>query len=96
MTPDVNDLVNCGFLSAGAIAQWANVKRILRDKQVCGVVWQLSAIYIAWGFWGLYYWPSLHQWWSFAAEMILTIGSTVWGVLAVWYTLHPEAKYDSQ
>lgn len=65
------DAVN-GFFEFGmAMAILPSVFKLLREREVRGFHWFHVAFPTAWGFWNLYYYPSLDQWASF------------WGGLAV-------------
>lgn len=79
------DLVNGIFETLGAVAIWANVRRIVRDKMVRGIDWRVTLFFSAWGYWNLFYYPALNQWFSFAGGLALVAGNTVWVALAIKY-----------
>ena len=79
----VNDLLNAFFEFAGAITVWHNVRVLLRDRKVRGVSLASIAFFTSWGFWNLYYYPSLGQMWSTAAGVFLCAGNLTWIVLAL-------------
>jgi len=81
----MNDLINGSFELFGAYLTWANVYKLLKDKEVKGVYWMIWVFYSAWGMWNLYYYPSLDQWASFYAGIIMVIGNICWVVLAIKY-----------
>lgn len=72
------DLINGLFEAFGAFACWGNVIRLRRDRDVKGIVWQYTAVYWVWGLWNLFYYPWLHQWFSFYAGVVLVSGNGVW------------------
>ena len=80
---DVPDMVNGAFESVGSVFVWLNVRQILRDRDIRGVYWPVTAFFAVWGVWNLYYYPSLEQWASFWAGVALCAGNVVWVVLAV-------------
>ena len=82
LTPDA---VNGLFETLGAVAIWGNVRRILRDKQIKGIDWRVTLFFSAWGYWNLFYYPHLGQWFSFAGGLALVAGNTVWVALALKY-----------
>jgi hypothetical protein len=92
----INDVINGLFEVVGGVLCWLNVKKLLRDKQVKGVYWPVTAFFAAWGLWNMYYYPSLGQWMSFAGGVVLVSGNLVWVVLALRYrelrspTLYPS------
>lgn len=80
---DKFDLINGAFELTGGVVCWLNVLRLLRDRSVRGVDWRVSAFFFAWGIWNLAYYPTLHQWASFAGGVALVIANTTWVVLAL-------------
>ena len=79
----IPDLINGAFELTGGFVCWLNVRRLLRDREVQGVDWRVSAFFSSWGFWNLFYYPSLHQWASFFGGTALVIANTTWVVLAL-------------
>lgn len=75
MTPDT---INGLFEFTGSIACWYNVYKAFKDKQFRGVSWAPTAFFASWGFWNLYYYPSLHQTLSFLGGISLVIANTTW------------------
>jgi uncharacterized membrane protein YfcA len=79
------DVVNGIFEAAGGAFVALNVRRLLKDKTVAGVSLPTAGFFAAWGYWNIFYYPHLDQWWSFAGGLTVTIGNTVWIALAMWY-----------
>lgn len=79
----IPDLINGSFELTGGFVILLNVRRLLRDRRVEGVDWRVFAFMSAWGFWNLFYYPSLHQWASFAGGLLLAIVNTTWVILAL-------------
>ena len=79
----IPDLINGSFELTGGLLCWANVRRLLRDRKVQGVDWRVSAFFSAWGFWNLFYYPSLSQWASFVGGLAIVVANTAWVVLAL-------------
>jgi len=79
------DLVNGLFELGGAAFICLNVRQILIDKAVRGVHWLPTLFFTAWGFWNLYYYPSLDQWWSFAGGLAIVTVNAVWLALVAKY-----------
>ena len=82
---EYNDLVNGLFELCGAFLLWLNVKKLHADKKVMGVYWPVTAFFATWGVWNLHYYPSLDQWFSFAAGIVLVGANIVWVWLAIRY-----------
>lgn len=80
------DLVNALYEGIGGLLLWRNVLQLYRDKQVRGVSILTSAFFNSWGFWNLYYYPHLHQWWSFTGGLLIVAANTVWVGQMIYYT----------
>lgn len=84
------DVVNGAFEAFGAWSVWANVKRLRRDRDVKGIVWQFTIVWWLWGVWNLYYYAHLSQFVSWAAGVVLVVGNAVW--LIVWLKILRSKK----
>lgn len=84
------DTVNGLFEAFGAWSVWANVKRLRRDRDVKGIVWQFTIVWWLWGVWNLYYYRHLQQTVSFTAGCALVAGNFVW--LWTWIKILNERK----
>ena len=82
MTPDIG---NSLFEAGGAYFIWKNVFVLLNQKQIRGVYWPAWLFFALWGLWNLWYYPSLSQWLSFAAGIVLVSGNILWCILAFRY-----------
>lgn len=83
MTPD---LINGLFECLGAFVLMMNVRQLIKHKQLQGVHIFPTIFYTGWGFWNLYYYPSLDQWFSFFGGLAIVIVNAVWVGLAIYYT----------
>lgn len=79
------DLINGLFEFAGSAMLWRNVLQLHRDKEVKGVHWNATAFFAAWGYWNLFYYPHLDQWWSFAGGLSIVFANTVWLGQMIYY-----------
>lgn len=82
---NVPDLTNGLFEFVGSAVLWKNVHQLYRDKQVRGVHWTATGFFAAWGYWNLYYYPSLEQWWSFAGGCSIVLANSVWFIQMLYY-----------
>lgn len=82
MTPD---LINGLFEILGSVVLWRNVQQMYRDKMARGVTKMATAFFMTWGYWNLYYYPHLGQWWSTIGAVNLALANTVWLALMVKY-----------
>lgn len=69
MTPD---LINGAFEALAGFAVLNHCFALYRDKQVKGLSIASVAFFTLWGFWNLYYYPHLGQFWSFAGGVFIT------------------------
>ena len=87
---DFADYVNGAFEILGAVAIFGNVYRVLKDKAVAGVSIMSMIFFASWGFWNLYYYPSLGQWASFTGGLFIVLGNLCWIAGMIYYTKHPK------
>jgi hypothetical protein len=79
------DLINGLFESGSGLFQTANCFRLYRDKMVLGIAPTSMAFFTAWGFWNLYYYPNLDQWFSFAGGIVIVSANLTWVSMAFYY-----------
>lgn len=82
------DIINGSFELTGALLQLLSIKSILKHKSATGVHWAPVLFFTSWGIWNLAYYPSLEQWFSFAAGVMITITNSIWVVLIIKYRNH--------
>ena len=80
MTPDIGNGV---FECLGGWFTWRNSLALDKARELKGVYWPTTAFFTAWGFWNMYYYPSLDQPFSFAGGVLLASGNLMWVILAV-------------
>lgn len=81
----IADVINGCFEGGLAGLVWLNIRQLVRDGEVKGTHMAAAIFVTLWGYWNLYYYPSLHQWFSFATGAALAFGNTVWLALALLY-----------
>lgn len=79
------DLINGAFEACGALALCANIRQLLKDKQVRGIHWGSTIFFTSWGLWNVFYYPHLGQWASFAGGLFIALANIVWLVLRIKY-----------
>lgn len=84
MTP-LQDYVNGVFELVGGFILLLNCYRLYVDKQIKGVSVSVVAFFTLWGYWNLYYYPSLNQWCSFFGGVLIVIANTLWVSMAIYY-----------
>ena len=88
------DIINAVFEGGGAIILWRNIQFLYKHKIVRGVSACTTAFFMLWGYWNLYYYPSLNQWLSFYAGIGITIANTIWVTQMVYY-IYFYKKYSA-
>ena len=86
------DKINAIFQIIGALLIWKNALLLYKVKEVKGVYWPATAFFTIWGFWNIYYFPSLGQWFSFVAGIVLTVGNLAWTIQAIYYSKLNKGK----
>ena len=79
------DHINGLFELVGGIFIWLNVRRIYIDKTLKGVSALPTIFFTSWGFWNLYYYPHLEQWFSFLGGVFIVIANCVWLYFVAYY-----------
>lgn len=79
------DLFNGLFEAIGGLLILNHCRAVLRDKAVKGVSIFSTTVFCMWGFWNLYYYPSLDQWWSFSGGIVIVAANAVWVGLLLKY-----------
>ena len=82
----MNDLINGILELSGGFLVILNCISLYKAKQVKGVNMYVQAFFAFWGFWNLYYYPSLNQWVSFVGGAMIAVANTVWVVMAIYYS----------
>ena len=79
------DIINGTYEAFGGLVILLNVLRIRKDKQVRGVNALTTVFFTTWGFWNLYYYPHLNQWFSFAGGLFIVFSNSLWLYYAYKY-----------
>lgn len=82
MTPDI---LNGLFELIGALLLCLSIRRLLHDREVKGVSAVPVSFFACWGFWNLYFYPSLDQWWSFYGGLLMVAVNSTWILLMLWF-----------
>ena len=80
------DLINGAFEFLAGFMILNHCRVILKDKVVRGVSILSTAFFTSWGFWNLYYYPSLDQWASFYGGLMIVAANTYYVGLMLYYT----------
>lgn len=75
------DQINAVFETAGALLTWMNVRQVWKDRGYAGVYLPAIILFTSWGFWNLWYYRHLSQWWSVAATVVMVSANVSWTAL---------------
>ena len=79
------DIINSWFKVAGGVSTWYNCVKLFRARKVQGVSVTSAVMFNTWGFWNLWYYPSLDQWASFMGGLVIVSGNTAWVTMAIYW-----------
>ena len=82
----IPDVINGSYEFIGGVFILLNCYRLYKDKMIRGCSIISTAFFCSWGYWNLYYYPSLNQWWSFIGGILIVTGNTLWVWLAIYYS----------
>lgn len=77
------DVCNGLFEALGGLLVLNHCRAVLRDRAVAGVSIVSVVMFTAWGFWNLYYYPALGQWFSFAGALVIVAANALWVALLI-------------
>ena len=81
----IPDIINGGFelFASGFII--LSILKVWHSHSSKGVNWIHPAFFSAWGFWNLYYYPHLDQWFSLIGGIGVVVCNTIWVALLFKY-----------
>jgi hypothetical protein len=79
------DMVNGIFETLAGVMVSLHCWQLYKDKMVRGVNLFATMFFTSWGIWNLYYYPSLHQWFSFVGGLAVVTANVVWVWLMIYY-----------
>jgi hypothetical protein len=79
------DVINATFEVGGALLTWMNVRQVWKDRGYLGLYLPAIVLFTLWGFWNLYYYAHLQQWWSVAATVVMVSANVSWTGLMLYY-----------
>lgn len=82
MTPD---MINGLFELVGSIFLLFNVFQMMKDKELKGTSITPVIFFTSWGFWNLYFYPSVGAYWSFLGGICVVCVNTLWMCLTFYY-----------
>lgn len=89
------DLINGIFESIGGFFIALSVVKLYREKIVRGVSAIHVAFFTSWGFWNLYFYSAIDQWFSFWGGLLLVAVNTVWLGQMFYYNQIVKLRADA-
>jgi len=86
------DIVNGSYELLGAPFIILSIINLYKCKKVRGISWLHPAFFTSWSYWNLYYYPHLNQWLSFVGGLAISIATTVWLWMMVYYILKEKKE----
>ena len=80
------DNMNGLFELCGGLFIFLSVLKLRKQKKVRGVSAVGIAYFTLWGYWNIYYYPHLNQWFSFAGGLSVVLINTAWLAQIIYYT----------
>ena len=88
----IADTINGVYEMTGSIALAWNCVTTYRDKEIKGISLASMVFFTSWGYWNLYYYPSLHQWMSTLGAAMMVLFNTIWLFQAMYYIEQAKKK----
>lgn len=79
------DLINGSFELLASFATLDHCRVLLQDREVRGVSYFSILFFIIWGFWNLFYYPSLNQLLSYFGSIGIVIANIFYFCLVIYY-----------
>lgn len=79
------DMINALFSIGGSCFLWLNVWSLYKEREVKGVHWGSVAFFTILGFWNLFFYSTLSQWYSLFAGISSVMANIVWLCLVTFY-----------
>ena len=92
----IPDYVNGTFELFGTLFILLSVRQLWLEKLVRGVSYWHIGFFTAWGFWNLFYYPHLGQWWSFVGGMALVWANAIYLTQIIYYTRTERRRFYNE
>ena len=89
----MGDYINAIFEGLNVLFVCLSIKKLFFDKLVRGISIYHITFIVLWGFWNIYYYPSLGQWLSFSCGIGLVIVNSIWYIMMIYY-IKKEKLYE--
>ena len=89
---NIPDIMNGCFETVGGGMILKHAWTLYKDKMVRGVSIFATCFFTFWGYWNLFYYPHLDQWWSFAGGLCIVVANCIWLSLMFYYGRKDENR----
>lgn len=79
------DYINAAFEAAAGVFVLNHCRVLLRDRETRGVSIVSTAFFMVWGFWNVFYYPTLQQPFSAAAGVFVAVANAIYIGLMVHF-----------
>lgn len=69
----------------GALFGFNSCRQVYLDKAVKGVSTLSVTFFTLWGYWNIYYYSSLNQWFSFFGGLALAMANSLYVIMLLYY-----------
>jgi uncharacterized membrane protein YfcA len=81
----IQDIINGCFESLAGVMIFKHCLVLYKDKMVRGVSLLATFFFTSWGFWNIYYYPTLNQWFSFFGGLVVVSANALWLGMMIYY-----------
>jgi hypothetical protein len=85
--PNVVDAINSGFAFVGSFFVMANIRTMLKDKELKGSYWLTPLFFYCGQIWGAYFMWTMEKYWSLAGAIVLTSLNLTWYGIMIYYRI---------
>lgn len=89
------DQANGLFEAIGGCMVFMHSLAAYKVKKVAGVSRFATVVFTSWGYYNLFYYPHLDQWYSFAGGLVIVAGNMTWLYMMWLYRNAPKEKPGS-
>lgn len=86
------DAINALFELGGAVVVVLSIRRALEGGDIKGLSGWHVAFFTCWGAWNIFYYPTLDQWLSFGAGVVMTLANFTYAALWWKYNRLPTGR----
>jgi len=80
-----SDQINAALELLGAVFLVPTLLEAFSKKLIVGVHWISPIFFTIWGLWNCFYYPTLHQYWSASAAIVMFGTNLIWLIMIIKY-----------